>query len=499
MSAHSAIYYKTMGLDHSFDWKEFRFAGVLLFACFLVGIAGRFGLSYAAGLYSAPPPPSTLIAVVQETPFVSTTSPALAPATTTPERVINALTIADAVPQTGKFIAADLKNMKLITYRDGAETAEYTILTKGKPGSPYETPAGFYNVLSKETDHFNGKEAVHMPWSMQFYGNYFIHGWPYYADGTQVNPNYSGGCIRLSTSDAEKVYMFADKGTGIFVYDPIQAASIGSLVLSTTPAPPVSAASYLVADVDTGDVYAEQNAEEPRPIASLTKLMTALVANETIMFNNRIAVTRGELLYPQNAALTKRETFVVGDLLYPLLMESNNEIASSLASYYGTTSFIDWMNTTAKALDMQSTHFADASGVSSENVSTLDDLYRLATYLANKKSFIWDITRTPTKELVANSGDTFNFNNFNLFSGSPDFIGGKVGQTGAAGDTMVSIFSMPVNGVPRRIAIIVLKSDDYKTDTTALADWFTQSAQQGSALSSTACVSCAATHYRKIL
>jgi D-alanyl-D-alanine carboxypeptidase len=478
-----------MDSDHSFDQKGFRFAGKIFLACVVVGAVEYFGWWHVSE-WHLKSVPSSFVTAVQE---------ALNLSTTTPQRIINTLTIAGVVPQTGKFIAADLSNMKLTLYQDGAVFAEYSILTKGNPSSPYETPSGFYSVLTKESNHLNVREQIYMPYSMQFYGNYFIHGWPYYMDGTPVASTYSGGCIRLSTNDAEKVFEFAEKGTGIFVYDPILATPMSSLVISSIPIPSVSAGAYLIADIDTGDVFLEQNAQKSLPIASVTKLMTALVANETIMFNNKIEVTHGELLYPQDDALTTKETFVVGDLLYPLLMESNNAIADRLAQYYGAKGFVDWMNTTAKALGMQSTHFADASGVSAENTSTPDDLFRFATYLANKKSFILDITRTPTKNLIADGGDTYHFSNFNIFSDSANFIGGKVGQTTAAQETMASVFSVPVNGVARRVAIIVLKSDNYTTDTKKLADWFTQSAQQGTALAGTACVSCAVSpHYRKI-
>jgi len=485
-----------MGLDHSFDLKGSRFAGKIFLAFMIVILAGHFGLWYMAVAYPAHAPSPSLVAVQETLPAQTATSTQNF-STSTPIRIIDTLTIADAVPQNGKFIAADLENMKLTLYQDGVALTEYPILTKGRPGSPYETPAGFYSVLTKESNHLNSREVVYMPYSMQFYGNYFIHGWPYYTDGTPVASTYSGGCIRLSTANAKKVYAFAEKGTGVFVYDPIRATQTASLVLDSIPAPSVSAGSYLVADVDTGDVFLEQNAENPQqPISSVTKLMTALVANETIMFNQKIAITRGELLHDTS---TTKEKFVVGDLLYPLIMESNDAVADRLAQYYGTTSFIDWMNTTAKALDMQSTHFADASGISAENVSTPDDLYRLATYLANKKSFIWGITRTPTKQLVASNGNVYHFNNLNLFSSSPDFIGGKVGQTAVDQDTMASVFSIPINGVSRRVAIIVLKSNDYTTDTIKLADWVTQSAQQGATLVGTACVSCTMPgHYRKI-
>ena len=470
-----------------------------------VGMATHFTLQYASESH----PASVLVAT--STPIAVAIEPETFPtlsndasatfSTTTSQRIINMLAIADAVPQTGKFIAADLVHMKLMLYQDGLAVAEYPILAKGTPGSPNETPSGFYTVLSKEQDHFNKGEQVHLPWSMQFYGNYFIHGWPSFVDGSLVDPKYSGGCIRLDTDDAKKVYAFSDKGTGIFVYDSMHTTLLSSLVLDTIPAPTVSAASYVVADVDTGDVFLEQNAKNRLPIASLTKLMTALVANETIMSYKKIEITRGELASTKNASTTGtvKELFSVGDLLYPLLMESNSAVADRVARYYGTTNFITWMNTTAKSLDMQSTHFADASGTSAENISTPDDLYRLVTYIANNKSFILDITRTTAKKLVADSGNVYQVNNTNVFFDSANFIGGKVGKTGATENTMVSIFLVPINGVARRIAVIVLKSNEYTTDTIKLADWVRQSAQQGAALVGTACASCTtATQYRKI-
>lgn len=450
----------------------------------MLGVLGHYGFIYAKG-YIAPHERESVV-VQTELPAAAIPPPATL-STTTPVRIINRLSIADAVPPSGKFIAADLVNMRLYLYQDGTTTAEYTILTKGKPGTPYETPSGSYSVLYKEKEHVNAWEHVSMPYSMEFYGNYFIHGWPTYADGTPVASTYSGGCIRLATDDAAQVYAFATQGTKIFVYDPGAATSSPTLTHSTLPVPSLSAQSYLVADIDTGDVYAELNAQTVRPIASVTKLMTALVANETIMFDHKITVPRGKLQDVEVATDTAPEIFVVGDLLYPLLMESNNNIADVLASYYGLRSFVDWMNKEARALDMESTSFADASGVSPDNVSTPEDLYRLAVYLANKKSFVWNITRQPEKTITASDGSRYSFNNFNIFSNLPSFVGGKVGHTTLAQDTMVSVFNTSIDGSTRRIAIIVLGSADYATDTKALADWFDSSAAVSA---NTACVSC---------
>ena len=88
------------------------------------------------------------------------------------------------------------------------------------------------------------------------------------------------------------------------------------------------------------------------------------------------------------------------------------------------------------------------------------------------------------------------FNNFNLFSGQSSFIGGKVGHTDAAQDTMISLFRFPVLNQLRRVAVIVLGSSGYATDTKRLADWFARSAATADQTASAACA--LAQGYRKI-
>src|SRR3989344_5762568 len=104
------------------------------------------------------------------------------------------------------FIEADLSEMKLRVYRKGEIAKEFPILTKGRPGSWWETPAGIYKVEGRIENHFSAFARVYLPWSLPFQGNFFIHGWPYYPDGTPVSTQYSGGCIRLSTDDAKALF-----------------------------------------------------------------------------------------------------------------------------------------------------------------------------------------------------------------------------------------------------------------------------------------------------
>ena len=476
--------------EHAIDTHGLRFGALLFVLLFGVGVGGYWGATTVGHGFAA-----SLATMVYEAPTPVTLGAGVAYSSTTPERIIEVLTIPQAVPENGRFIVADLTSMAVSLYQDGHMVASYPILTKGRPGSPYETPSGFYSILSKEIDHFNRGAQVHLPYAMQFYGNYFIHGWPYYADGTPAALDYSGGCIRLATADARQVLDFAERGTGMFVYDAKQATSTPTIALGPLAVPIVSTGSYLVADLDSRDVYAEQRALEVVPIASVTKLMTALVASETIMFDKEIPVPEGILEHPENPAHTTARRFPVGKLLYPLLMESNNAVADELASYYGERGFIGWMNSTADSLGMSSTQFADPSGISPGNVSTPEDLYRLAAYLTNKKSFIWKISRTPATTLQAEGGASYTFANFNVFSGLDTFIGGKVGQTGPAKETMVSVFSIPVAGQTHRIAIIVLQSEDYTSDTGKLKEWFALASAAGT---QAACATCALPQYRKI-
>lgn len=115
-----------------------------------------------------------------------------------------------------KMIIADLLNMRIsLVGTSSLETLP--IITKGRPGSYYETPVGEYEVGLKSRNHFSSLGEVYMPYSVQFYANFFIHGIPYHKDGTRVSSSYSGGCIRLADEDAKKVYDFVTPKMKILV------------------------------------------------------------------------------------------------------------------------------------------------------------------------------------------------------------------------------------------------------------------------------------------
>ena len=392
--------------------------------------------------------------------------------------ILHSPSIAEHIPEQGKFIGIDLRAMELSVYEDGKRLGFYPVLSKGHPGSHWETPTGSYQVLMKTPNHFSSIGGVFMPQSMQFFGNFFIHGWPYYPDGTSVAAGYSGGCIRLSDEDAKRVFAFAERGTPLFVAAAPAlegAPHVYEVRVRNRPPPAVSARSFIVADIASGAVFAERDVERKRPIASITKLMSAIVANETISFDRPIAIidphSEGVGDY---GTLRQGEAFLVGDALYPLLLESNNAVAHGLARSLGEEQFLAAMNTKAEAIGMHSTHFADVSGISPESVSTARDLVSLARYLTTTKSFILGITRTKTKDVTAVDGVGYTFANRNHLVTQEFFFGGKTGFTKEAGETMLTVFDVPVGGgrATSTLAVIVLGSGAREEDTKALLGWF---------------------------
>jgi serine-type D-Ala-D-Ala carboxypeptidase (penicillin-binding protein 5/6) len=393
-------------------------------------------------------------------------------------RTISNSNIASAAANHDRLIAADLASMRLHLYEDGEVVQSVDIVSKGKRGSRWETPAGLYNIQTKELNHFSSIGEVNMPHSMQFFGNFFIHGWPYYPSGKPVEEGYSGGCIRLGSNDARDVFAFAEYNTPIFVYDDKNAPVLPNIQIVDRNVPAnISASSFLVADIGKSSIFLERNASNKQSIASITKLMTALVANETVHYGRILALSSSDKQGEGDfGPLSPGEKFSVGEALYPLLMESNNAVAHALARYYGTESFIEWMNNKARAIGMKNTTFADASGISADNTSTAEDIFRLARYLYNHQSYILGVTKTLSKEIYTADGRSYSFSNYNHFADDDLFIGGKTGFTRAAGETMVSLFDVQIKGASTTIAIVVLNSDDREMDTKTPREWFEKNA-----------------------
>lgn len=379
-----------------------------------------------------------------------------------PLRTINGIaTETLEIPSEGKVVVVDLTGMTAYTYEDGILNEAYTVLSKGRPGTAWETPAGEYTIKTKERNHFSSIGEVWMPYSMQFFGNYFIHGWPYYSDGTPVSEGYSGGCIRMSDEDSQKIFEFVDVGTEVIVVADTPPFTKGVYLDKGRGLTSISSDAFIVADVDSGSIIFEKDSTKVMPIASLSKMMTALISLDVINQYNTATVSRSAWgTYGSQGELKVGDRLAIGDLLFPLLLESSNDAAEVLAEYYGRDSFMARMNERAKAIGMFNTSYEDPSGLSYNNISTAEDLFRLTQYIERHKRFIFDTSLLPSKSM-----NKYLWRNNSRFIDHKWYRGGKNGYTDEAQKTLVTLFDIPFKDEKRTISIILLHGSDTTSDT----------------------------------
>jgi len=240
--------------------------------------------------------------------------------------------------------------------------------------------------------------------------------------------------------------------------------------------PRVGAKAYLVGDLNTGEVILSKNQTEKFPIASVSKLMTALVTKEITGEDDTTQITKQALdAEGKNGGLWNGEKIKTLDLLYPLLLESSNDAAEALAIHFDRDNFISKMNQEAERLKMTDTKYEDPSGLSPNNQSTVADMFKLVGYLTQQQEDLIKITA-----LRSYSTKKHSWSNINQFIRNEDYMGGKSGYTDRAKQTVVSLFSLPLgeSGV-RPIAITLLQSNDRKKDVETILQYLKKNIYYG--------------------
>ena len=168
--------------------------------------------------------------------------------------------------------------------------------------------------------------------------------------------------------------------------NPFSASSNHSF-LERRDIPNLNSAAFVVANHRTGEVLSEHNGNRVMPIASLTKLMTALVvldANQRL--NETLTVTNADVdrIKGTGSRLAIGSKLSRAEMLHIALMSSENRAASALGRNYpgGLRAFVEAMNAKARMLGMWNTHYADSTGLNPRNVSTAQDLAKLAAAAA---------------------------------------------------------------------------------------------------------------------
>lgn len=242
--------------------------------------------------------------------------------------------------------------------------------------------------------------------------------------------------------------------------------------VAVTTVPDINSAVALIADLQTGGPFLNMNASERWPMASISKLMTAVVATNLLSPEQRITITESMVAVdPTEQILHVGDTYTVADLMYVMLLPSNNVAAEAFAEFYGRSRFLAAMNAQAQAWGMTDTYYDDPSGLSAANESNAEDLLKLAQNIYTNYPQILAITRTPqvTVQNLA-TGQPVILKSINDFAGNADFIGGKTGYTDQADGNLLSIFEY--EGKP--IVIVVLGiNDGVRFDATQeLYNWF---------------------------
>jgi D-alanyl-D-alanine endopeptidase (penicillin-binding protein 7) len=196
--------------------------------------------------------------------------------------------------------------------------------------------------------------------------------------------------------------------------------------------PLLQSAAFMVADQATGAVLLEKNSDAVLPIASITKLMTAMVVldsrpNLTEVLS--ISADDVDMLRGSSSHIPVGVELAREDMLRLALMSSENRAASALSRYYpgGVPAFVAAMNRKAVALGLHETHFLDSTGLNSANVSSARDLVQMVS-AASRYPLIREFSTTGTYTVALN-GRPRQFGNTNALVKSPDWQIG-VSKTG---------------------------------------------------------------------
>ncbi len=239
----------------------------------------------------------------------------------------------------------------------------------------------------------------------------------------------------------------------------------------------ILAQSALVIDRNTNQVLYAKNAHQPFPIASLTKIMTALVALETAPLNTKMIVSyQAAQIGEATMNLDEKEKLTLEELLYGLMLVSGNDAATTIAeNIAGRVSlFVNLMNEKANQLNLEHTKFYNPHGLdqnnSPPNQSTAYELAILSYYTLDKFPQLEKIATTDNIIIKANENHKeYSLNNLlGLERTYPGLFGLKPGYTSMAGYCLVGM----ARGKKNEVLVVLLNSSNLKEDLTKLLDYW---------------------------
>jgi len=221
--------------------------------------------------------------------------------------------------------------------------------------------------------------------------------------------------------------------------------------------PDVRAEAAIIYNPETGEILWENHSKDQRSIASITKVMTALVFLESeTPLSTIVTVQRSDVAHASTTYLRNGFVLPAEDVLNLLLVGSDNAAARALArsSVLGYDNFIRRMNEKAKELGLESTVYTEPSGLASENMSSAYDLARLIAYAAADERIGSIMRKTSFTTHVGKRVISANSTNQIVRSGDIDVVGGKTGFIGRSGYCLATLLKLPQSG--QQVAFVVL-------------------------------------------
>ncbi len=241
------------------------------------------------------------------------------------------------------------------------------------------------------------------------------------------------------------------------------------LVKSLTGEPLIGARSALLLDYNSGQILYQKNIDEALPMASLTKIMTALIVLEEMGLDQIATVNRNQSL-GRTVGVIPGEQFLVRDLFYALLVMSGNDAADILADNFpgGKTAFVARMNEKATLLGLENTRFANPHGLDEANhYSSAQDLLVLTKYALKNDDFAKTIQRGDGQICNLTGDNCYQIKTTNDLLTFPGILGVKTGYTFQAGACFIGLWEQ--NG--RRFLSVVLGSPNRFWETQNLLGW----------------------------
>jgi D-alanyl-D-alanine carboxypeptidase len=292
---------------------------------------------------------------------------------------------------------------------------------------------------------------------------YMIAGVNYFFDSYPQNPEAFLGSISGAVGNIEPqiVSQNIPENAPLTVFQP------GLIVKPASEVNAEAAISVKSNLLGISTVIFEKDSDKKLPIASLTKLMTAVVVLDNYNLSDMIVVGNiADAQDPMKQDVKVGDTMPVESFLQIMLIGSSNKSAYALSEKIGEPMFVELMNKKAKEWGLKSTFFADPTGLNPQNVSTAGDLIKLAEHILRSYPKISDISKL--KELdVPNFGKVINTDQ--LLGEIPDIICSKTGFTEAAkGCLLLVVNNSKTNDY---IINVILGADDRFSEMEKLINW----------------------------